>query len=354
MDLSNSPHVLLFEPVVAKLSELGHTVLLTARDNAQTAELATRRWPEVEIIGGESPRGRRAKAITLARRVASLRRWARARRPDVALSHNSYAQIAAAALARLPAVTAMDYEHQPANHLAFRLARTILLPDALRGLDLRPFGARAERMRYYPGFKEELYLGDFRPDAAALAQLGIDRSSSTILVVARTPPSRALYHGADNPLFMRALGTVCAQRRTRTVVLARHPEQRRALAELGLERLTVPESALDALSLMHSADVVIGAGGTMTREAALLGVPTYTAFAGRPAAVDRWLERAGRIVPLTSAAQLRELAPRERTDLDGARLRQRSRALLEHFVAAATLAPAPAPSVGAQPERRAR
>ena len=46
----------------------------------------------------------------------------------MALSHGSYAQIVAARLARVPAVTMMDYEHQPANHLSFRLARRVIVP----------------------------------------------------------------------------------------------------------------------------------------------------------------------------------------------------------------------------------
>src|SRR3712207_7407437 len=49
-----------------------------------------------------------------------LRRWARGRRIDLAISHNSYAQLAAARSLRLRTATAMDYEHQPANHVAFR------------------------------------------------------------------------------------------------------------------------------------------------------------------------------------------------------------------------------------------
>ncbi|MGH2871182.1 MAG: DUF354 domain-containing protein, partial [Solirubrobacteraceae bacterium] len=316
VDLSNSPHALLFAPVVRRLREQGHTVLLTARDNAQTVELALERWPEVEVIGGASPRGRRAKAATLGRRVSLLRRWARGQRPDVALSHNSYAQIVAASLERVPVVTAMDYEHQPANHLAFRLAHTILLPEAMRGLPLRRMGAGPGKTRFYPGLKEELYLGGLEPDPQVLPRLGIDDRPSTVSVVARTPPTRALYHGAENPLFVDALETVCAQPATRTVVLARHPEQRAALVALGLERLILPESAVDALSLIDAADAVIGGGGTMTREAALLGVTTYTAFAGKAAAVDRYLQRSGRLVRLSSAAQLRDLAPRGRSALD--------------------------------------
>lgn len=142
IDLANSPHPLLFSPVARRLQEDGHDVLLTARDNAQTVELARERWPDIEVIGGPSPKQRARKAAAIAVRVRELGRWARARRVELALSHNSYAQIVAARGLRLPVVTAMDFEHQPANHLAFRLADTILLPEALRR---QPLGRRGSR-----------------------------------------------------------------------------------------------------------------------------------------------------------------------------------------------------------------
>ena len=62
----------------------------------------------------------------------------------------------------------------------------------------------------------------------------------------------------------------------------------------------MPEHAVDAASLLALADVAIGGGGTMTREAALLGTPTYTVFAGRLAAVDAELIRRGRLHDLRS------------------------------------------------------
>ena len=45
------------------------------------------------------------------------------------MSHNSYAHIVAARSLGIRAVTAMDFEHQPANHVGFRLAE--LLPIGL-------------------------------------------------------------------------------------------------------------------------------------------------------------------------------------------------------------------------------
>ena len=96
IDLSNSPHPLLFAPIVERLESLGHPVRITARDNAQTVELARQRWDDVEVIGGPSAGGRASKAAAIARPDSAARILGPRRAPDVALSHNSYAQIVAA------------------------------------------------------------------------------------------------------------------------------------------------------------------------------------------------------------------------------------------------------------------
>src|SRR6266480_2382573 len=164
IDLSNSPHPLLFAPIARRLEALGCEVKVTARDNAQTVELARERWRDFEVIGGPSPAGRAAKAWSTLDRTRRLAAWARRERPDVALSHNSYGQITAARTLGIRTVTAMDYEHQPANHLAFRLAHTVLLPAALAGAGIERKGATPRKTRFYGGLKEEIYLGDFQPD----------------------------------------------------------------------------------------------------------------------------------------------------------------------------------------------
>jgi hypothetical protein len=311
IDLANSPHPLLFEPVGRALEEMGHEVVVTARDNAQTVELARGVWPAVEVVGGASPRSRAGKVATIADRVRLLRRFASRERPDVALSHNSYAQVIAARTLGIPAVTAMDYEHQPANHVAFRLASFILLPEALRGSEVvRGQGASAAKTRYYAGLKEELYLGEFTPDPRVLERLGVQRSDETAIVVARTAPSRAAYHRFENALFGNVLELLEAEDGVHCIVLPRHLDERERLAAIGGGRLIVPETAVDSRSLMGAADLVVGAGGTMTREAALLGVPTLTLFGGRPAAVDRWLEQQGLLRRLERAEDVLPVARR--------------------------------------------
>jgi uncharacterized protein len=334
IDLSNSPHPLLFAPVARRLERNGHTVLITARDNAQTVELARNQWSEVEVIGGASPRDKLAKLRTINRRIAGLRQWAAHVRPDVALSHNSYAQIVAARTLRIPAITAMDYEHQPANHLAFRLASAILLPEVVPLSAFRRQGAAPRKVLRYPGLKEELYIGDFEPDPTVLGKLGLEDRPGTVVVV-RTPPSRALYHPSANNLFEDAVRTICAQPDVACVALTRHPEQIAAIESLALRNCIVPRTAVDSRSLLYAADAMLGAGGTMTREAALMGIPTWTLFAGAPPAVDLWLERQGLLRRLTHPGQLAEVGTiraRPRT-LD--QLRERADAIEQVVVDAA-------------------
>ncbi len=332
--MDNSPHPLLFAPVARHFEASGHTVLMTARDNAQTEQLARERWPDVAMIGGPSPPGRVAKARTMAQRAIDLRRWAKANAPDVALSHNSYGQIIAAKQLRIPAVTAMDYEFQPANHIAFRLAKTVILPAALRSTVVKRQGAADRKTTYYSGLKEEMYLADFEPDTTILHQLGIDLGSDGMLVVARTAPDLAIYHSFENPIFVQCVKQILRNPKATVVVLPRHPGQRAALADLG-ERCVVVDKAWDSRSLMSQADLMLGAGGTMTREAALMGVPTVSLFAGKRPAVDEWLEDQGMLSMLRDIRDLPEVERQPRADRMS-NLRERGTRLVDEFCDAVT------------------
>src|SRR5437870_10905736 len=194
IDLANSPHVPFFRALIPEFVERGHQVEITARDFAQTVELATKAGMMPHVIGRHGGGTFRGKAGNLLGRAAALRKWARDRGFDLALSHNSYAQIAAAGALGIKAVTLMDYEHQPANHLAFRLASKVIVPQAFPAAELRKYGASMRKVRRYQGTKEDVYLADFIPDPAfpeTLRKLNI--ASDDVSVGARPPAREALY-----------------------------------------------------------------------------------------------------------------------------------------------------------------
>ncbi len=127
----------------------------------------------------------------------------------------------------------------------------------------------------------------------------------------RPPPDVSLYHRHSNPLFPQTLDHLGRHDGVHAFVLPRTEEQRDYVRGLSLSSVILPESAVDAQSLIALADVVVSAGGTMNREAAALGVPVYTTYGGRLGGVDEELIREGRLKPLTDprALDLRKRDP---------------------------------------------
>jgi predicted glycosyltransferase len=149
----------------------------------------------------------------------------------------------------------------------------------------------------YPGLKEEYYLAGFVPDPGVPRTLGID--GSRIGVVLRPPADVALYHRFQNPLFEEVLDRLGRRDDVIAVVLPRTPEQGERIRALRLPSVVVPARAVDGHSLLAGADLVVSAGGTMNREAVVLGTPVYTTFAGRLGGVDERLISEGRLRPLS-------------------------------------------------------
>jgi uncharacterized protein len=326
VDLTNSPHVLVMRPLIAAMREDGHVVEVTARDFAQTLELCRRFGLSHTAIGHHRGGRLAGKGLGLVSRSLALARWARHRRFDVALGHGSNDVTVAAALLRVPSATAFDYEWAAAQHqVNCRLARAVVVPDAIPPERLYPYGARG-KIRAYAGLKEEYYLADFEPDEAVLAELGLSRERP--LAVVRTPPDVSLYHRFENPLFRSVLARF-AQLDAQVVVLPRTAAQRAELSGIGA--FVVPERAVDAQSLVAYADLVVSAGGTMNREAVALGTPVFTTFEGRLGAVDEALLREGRLWKLDDPGQIQV---ERRPAKDGLRVRRDPRDLVRLLLSA--------------------
>jgi len=306
IDLANSPHVPFFKALAKRFVSEGHEIEITAREFAETVPLAQAAGFSPVIVGAHGGRAVSKKAGNIAGRAWALAAWARKRNFDLAISHNSYSQILAARTVGLKTITMMDYEHQPANHLAFRFASRIIVPASFPAKSLRRYGARVGKVRRYQGTKEDVYLADFQADpsfGARLCELGV--KPDNVLLLMRPPAHDALYHRFQNTLFDEALTMLVSRENVQVVLLPRNEAQRAAY--LGRERTIVPAAPLDGANLIAASDLVISAGGTINREAAALGVPAASIYAGHWAAVDEELVREGRLQRLANVTDLRRL-----------------------------------------------
>lgn len=292
IDLGNSPHVPFFNALAGEFAARGHEIVWTARDYAQTVEMARASGIDPVVFGKHGGKNVISKAAKFTRRVADLTLWARGKKIDIAVSHNSQEPLAAARLLGIDSVNLMDYEHHPGNHMSFRMSKRLVVPASFPAKALERFGVPERKIRRFDGIKEDVYLADFEPDpnfAETLDNLGIEPCD--IIVVARPQAPEALYNRKfENDLIDRFLDKAAQTADVKVILLPRKDYQGADLRKRHPEpNIIIPDKVLDGANLIAAADLVVSGGGTMNREAAALGVPVVTIFTGRMAAVDRYL-----------------------------------------------------------------
>jgi hypothetical protein len=293
VDLANSPQVLFFRPILREFERRGHTPILTTRAYAQTVQLADRLKLQHTVVGRHGGRSFIRLMLQNYLRSFGLARWAKPQHFDLAASHNSYSQAVAARLLGIPFITTMDYEFQPLNHLCFRLARRVIVPKVFPDHLLQRYGA-ARKTVFYPGVKEQVYLADFQPQENFRQNEGLPEDRP--LIVIRPPAPWTAYHRFENDLFDRLLTYLADHIEPYYLFLPRLSGQVESVRHL--RRIQIAEKIYDGPELLYHADVVISGGGTMNREAAVLGTPTYTLFQGKMGAVDKGLIRDGRMMSI--------------------------------------------------------
>lgn len=289
IDLENTPHVPFFNPFIKELQNRDFEVLVTARPRAQTVPLAEEYNFDFEVFGsGKTRRWKPAKALQLGRRAWDLRRYIRSKSPVLALSHGSRSQIITSLLMGIPTAVFMDYEH--ANQFLFQRADAVFYPDAVED----EIG-RAENIHYFSALNEDLYV------SSELKAVSGTPSSKRVNVKFRPPATFAHYHEGLSDDLLDAFSKRF-ERADDPVVVEFFPreeadvEQWEPVLNKGHVSFTVTGESVERAGVwLNEADLVIGGGGTMTREAAVAGVPSFSFFQGEKGAVDKVLMDEGRL-----------------------------------------------------------
>lgn len=303
IDLDNTPHIPFFEPIIRELEKRGFRVVLSARDAFQVTDMADLKGLRYHRIGRHHGKNPVAKVVGLFHRALQLVPLARRERPIVAVSHGARAQVIASNLLGIPSIVIADYEHAKSPPLMRSTWK--MVPEAIPVSDCHH---PAERVLQYPGIKEDVYAWTLQPDPSLATALGIKEGD--IVTVIRPPATEAHYHNPEAERLFEEVVRIClAKPEVFAVLLPRNKKQREAIESQWPEwfssrRVVVPEKAVDGLNLLWHSDLVISGGGTMNREAAALGVPVYSIFRGPMGAVDRMLEKEGRLTMVRSVEEV--------------------------------------------------
>ena len=331
IDIDNSPHVPFFLPIIEELEKLGLELILTARNMYQVCELLQFFDLPCQVIGGHYGKNKLLKILCNCSRAVQLSPTMARRRPDLAVSHGSRAQVLVGKLLGIPTIMMHDYEHS--TKTGFVEPDWILMPDVI------PDGVMARRTKgvlKYPGLKEDVYVPRFRPDRSILSQLGL--CGDDLVVTLRPPATEAHYHNpAAEVLFAETLRFLADKPGIRIVAVPRNAKQKHALQGqwrdlIASGRVVIPDGPVDGLNLIWFSDLVISGGGTMNREAAALGVPVYSIFRGKIGAVDRYLVDKGQLVMIENRLDIQSRIRLTRWNRPAAPI-ERSRPALRSIVA---------------------
>lgn len=304
IDLDNSPHVPFFAPIIEELEKRGYSLLVTARDCFQVCDLAKLLGVRHKRIGRHFGKHRLLKVAGLCSRALQLVPTVLGKKPDLAISHGSRAQLLVSAAFRVPSVLVMDYEF--ARGLTWMKPHWIMIPEVIPNPAI---DFDSSRVLKYPGIKEDAYVPRFKPDPSINEVLQLNEAE--VIVTMRPPATEAHYHVSESDaLFAAAMNYLGSRPEVKMVLLPRNAKQAASLRESWPQlfetgKVIIPAQAVDGLNLVWHSDLVISGGGTMNREAAAMGVPVYSVFRGTIGAVDRYLAKTGRLILLETVEDVR-------------------------------------------------
>lgn len=284
IDITNSPHVLFFRDMIRNM-QIEHDVLVTCRPLANTIELLDLFNIDYTIIGKHYGSSSIKKIIGFFLRTIQLYIFLRGSRLNVSISHSSFYSPIVSKLLGIRCLYLNDNEHAEGNRISFLFADKILIPEYLSFEKVQKQWADLKKVAHYPGVKEGIYLWNF---SKALKKRP-DHGTKTIYI--RPEPWTAQYYKGKTNFIDDLLLEI--KKDFKIFLLPRSHEQRQHYQQDAFKGVEVLEKSIDLKDIIKNCDLFIGAGGTMTREAAVLGIPTISIYQEKLLDVDNYLIQKG-------------------------------------------------------------
>ncbi|RLG72043.1 MAG: hypothetical protein DRO11_03095 [Methanobacteriota archaeon] len=288
IDITNAPHVHLFKNVVRTLQEKGYQTLITARDFGPLHNLLTQEKIPHHLIGKHGGANPHNKLVESSKRILALAKLIKKYKPDIVIAKHSVEAPRVGFGLNIPVLLIVDNEHATAqNRLTLPLATRIITPKPVPIEKLVENGADPQKIRRFNGLLELAHI--LNTNIKEIHQeLGLDPELPTLTI--RPEPFLAHYYPKTvQSRLIPLLKHLTQNGENNIVVLPRNLEQQKTLEKLFGDKVVIPNRPADGPSLLAHSSLMIGGGGTMNREAALLGTPNISFYPGPLPGVSQYL-----------------------------------------------------------------
>jgi len=268
IDITNTPHVNVLMPLI-KVLEIEHEIIVSARDFSETIPLLMQNGIEPIVVGEYKGKSKVKKTLGLIERVYSLNKIIPEFDISFSLGGNYTATISK--WRKKPSIIFSDNDIS-FKGLSFRFSKYFIFPTYFRSEELsKKYGIPEDRIFKFDGFKEDIYLADYEPDAKFLTQLPFSD-----FITVRPENLKASYIPSNSVTIVPQLFDVFQGENI--LFLPRYPEERSYA--IGYDNIFIPDGPLNGLDVCHHTKAMLTGAGTFAREAALLGTPAVSFFPG--------------------------------------------------------------------------
>jgi predicted glycosyltransferase len=180
----------------------------------------------------------------------------------------------------IPCLYTNDNEHAKGNIFGFLFANRVLLPVALRDEKFVKSWPLKRKVIFYPSVKEAIYLSQ-RSDLSAIS------SGHKSRIYFRPEPWSAQYYKGPLNFFDDTL--LKLSEKFEVIILPRDTNQANHYSQEKFNTLKVAERPLSLDNIVSDCLLFIGAGGSMTREMAVLEIPVISIYKSTLLMVDKYL-----------------------------------------------------------------
>jgi hypothetical protein len=258
---------LLVSCLITPLQKKGYKIIVTAKRQTQTTDVLELLNIPYTCVGKYGETLREKLAEEQKRTLGFVELFDKIGLPKVLWTHGDVSAIRTAFGLQIPVVYSNDTPH--AVHVAklvSPLADWLIAPVSY-GKWWSKFGIRKSQIILYDGVEELAWM--VRP-AKQKPELPREIAEKKPLVLFRNAEYKASYCKDVKADAWRLVNELS---KTATIVyLPRYDEEKEKLK--GVDNVWVPERTMLAFQIMPAVDLMIGSGGTLCRETALMGIPT--------------------------------------------------------------------------------
>ena len=298
LDILTPKQANFFGELQHRLSAKGFKTVLTTREYREVNELLELKGVKAIQAGRYGGGELKDKLLESSKRVSALTEVIEDEQPDVAISFSSPEAARVAFGLKIPHFCISDSPHAEAVcKLTVPLSQKLFTPWVIPMHAWTRYGVNPRDVVRYRALDPVVWLSGYKSDTKAFGGLNLDRDKP--IVVIRTPEEFAAYLGDRSSTLSNKVTDVIGKvldingDGMQVVVLPRYNVQGDRLRKRFGNRVIVPEHIIDAIPLIRASSVFVGGGGTMTAEAALLGVPVISYYPGDPTFVERFLIKYG-------------------------------------------------------------